>query len=382
MKSEKQRILHVIGNLEGGGAERQLQIMANNTDPERYHVSIIFLHRGTGQYTFNEGINLLQIPRGRKWNIISLWFRIYKAVKAYQPDILQLWLPEIVTIPASFAGKLSSAYIVSTARGSMRSVNIKKLQLRGLTGYIQHIMADKIVANFNPGKEPYFFRRLFSQKKGCVIRNAIVINKSGSTGPPVSLASKGTSFKIWYAGRVIPSKRLDILLDSFAELKKEGLDISLVICGTGIPKLLRQLKEKVRTNALEEHVIFPGYRDDWHSLAQDADLFVLPSTAEGMPNVLFEAMLLGIPCIAADIPVVSDIVSHKINIWMVKAGSRINLTSGIRKMYQSAPLRKQLAQAGQLYAKNFSVDKMMRAYNALYNNCKTDTKQSQPQMLY
>ncbi|MHC4070460.1 MAG: glycosyltransferase [Planctomycetota bacterium] len=366
MEDRKRRILHVIAALEGGGAERQLQILANNTDPERYHVSILFLHRGTGQYSFNEGIDLLQIPRGHKWNILSLWFRIYKAVKAYQPDIIQLWMPEIITIPAAFAGKFSGAYIISSARGSMRSVNFRKLQLRDLTRYIQHIITDKIVANFNPDKEPYFFRRLFSRKKGCVIPNAIVINQVKNILVPTSLTNRRASFAIWYVGRIIPSKRLDILLDSFVELRKEGLDISLVICGTGNPKLLRQLKEKFRANILEEHVIFLGYRDDWHSLAQYADLFVLPSTAEGMPNVLFEAMLLGIPCIAADIPVVSNIVSHKENIWLVNAGSQSSLAEGIRQMYQSASLRKEIAKKGQLYAGSFSIKRMSQAYNALY----------------
>jgi hypothetical protein len=149
MKSSKRKILHVIASLEGGGAERQLQIMANNTDPDRYHVSIIFLHKGTGQYVFNDEIDLIQIPRGRKWNIPLLWYRIYKAVKACQPDILQLWMPEILTIPAAFAGKFSGAYIISAARRSMRSVNSIKLHLRDLASYIQHMMADRIVANFS-----------------------------------------------------------------------------------------------------------------------------------------------------------------------------------------------------------------------------------------
>lgn len=358
--------MHVIAALEGGGAERQLQILANNTDHERYHVSIIFFHRGTGQYLYNEEIELLQIRRGHKWNIIPLWIRIYKAVKAYQPDILQLWMPEIITIPAAIAGKISGAYIISAARGSMRSVNFKKFQLRDLTRYIQHIMANRIVANFNPEKEPLLYRRLFSRKKGCVIRNAIVINQRKFIPAPVFWASKTTPFIIWYVGRIIPSKRLDLLLDSFIELRKEGLDISLVICGTGNPKLLKQLKGKIRINAQEKHVFFPGYRDDWHSLVRDADLFVLPSIAEGMPNVLLEAMLLGIPCIAADIPVVSDIVSHKEHVWLVKAGSQSSLSEGIRQMYNSDPLRTEIAKKGQLYAGSFSIERMSQAYDALY----------------
>jgi glycosyltransferase involved in cell wall biosynthesis len=369
MKNNKIKILHVIGNLEGGGAERQLQLLANNTSPDKYYIAILFLHRGTGQYIYNNGIDLLHIPRGQKWNLFSLWFRVYKAVMAFRPDILQLWLPEIVTLPAALAGKLSGAYILSSARGSMRYAN-NIISPRRLISYIQqHIMSDKIVANFNPDREPCFYRKLFSKKEGCVIPNAIVVEKPKTVVLPAALNSPKTAFKIWYAGRIISSKRLDILLDSFAELRKEGLDISLVICGTGLPKLLKQLKEKVKANNLEEHVIFLGYRDDWHSLAQNADLFVLPSTAEGMPNVLFEAMLLGIPCIATDIPVIRDLISHKINAWMVQAGSSASLTSGIREIYQSESLRKQLAQAGQLYAKSFSIEKMIQAYDILYTSC-------------
>jgi len=358
--------LHVIASLEGGGAERQLQIIANNTDPNRYHVSIIFLHKGTGQYIFNEGIELLQIPRGRKWDILSLWLRIYKAVKAYQPDILQLWLPEIVTIPAAFAGKFSGAYIISAARRSMRSVNSIKLGLRDRISYIQHIMADRIVANYNPDKEPFFFRKLFYKKNGLIISNAITIcqNKTSSRADlPVKTPD---SFLIWFTGRIAPEKRLDILLDSFIVLRRDGLNILLAICGEGKPDLTNHLKQKVRQASMQEHVSFLGYRKNWHDLARQADLFVLPSTSEGMPNVLFEAMLLGLPCIAADIPVICDTVRHKENVWMVKAGSQSSLSQGIRQMYHSVPLRKEMARKGQLYARSFSIKKMSQAYDTLY----------------
>ena len=369
--------MHVIASLEGGGAERQLQILANNTDPDSYHVSIIFLHKGTGQYVFNEGIDLLQIPRGRKWNILSLWFRIYKAVKAYQPDILQLWMPEVITIPAAFAGKLSGAYIISATRRSMRSVNSIKLRLRDRANYIQHIMADRIVANFNPDREPCSFRRLFSKKKGLVVPNAITVCHDQTPSEADLPVKTPDSFLIWFTGRIVPQKRLDILLDSFIALRKEGLDLSLAICGEGISDLTRCLKQKVQQAGMQDQVSFLGYRRDWHILARSADLFVLPSTAEGMPNVLFEAMLLGLACIATDIPAIQNILNHKETAWMVQAGSRTDMIAGIRKMYESPTLRKEIAKKGQLYTKKFSVEKMIRAYNALYNDCnKTTATQS------
>jgi len=367
MKVNKRRILHVIGNLEGGGAERQLQILVNNTDHGRYYVSIISLGKGNGQDLFEKKIDLIRISRGKKWNILSLWFRIYKAVKTLQPDILQLWLPEIVTIPAAIAGKLSGAYIISAARRSMRLVNSIKLCLRDRANYIQHLMADRIVANFNPTGEPYFFRKLFFRKNGLVIFNAISVCQDQASSEADFPAKKKGSFLIWYTGRIVPQKRLDLLLDSFIALRKEGLDLSLAICGEGIPELTCQLKQKVQQTEMQEHASFLGYRKDWHSLAKNADIFVLPSTAEGMPNVLFEAMLLGLACIATDIPAINSIVKHKENVLMVQAGSRTSLMAGIRKMYESPSLRKQLARSGQQYAKSFSVEKMTQAYEALYN---------------
>jgi glycosyltransferase involved in cell wall biosynthesis len=174
------------------------------------------------------------------------------------------------------------------------------------------------------------------------------------------------SFLIWYTGRIAPEKRLDILLDSFIALRTDGLDISLTICGQGNPDLTNHLKQKIEQADMQEHVCFLGYRKDWHGLAGQADLFVLPSTSEGMPNVLFEAMLLGLACIAANIPAINNLLEHKENVWLVKAGSQSSLSEGIRKMYESVPMRKEIAKKGQLYAGSFSIEKMVHAYDTLY----------------
>jgi len=365
--SKKIKILHVIGALEGGGAQRQLQILIKNTDTDKYRIGILCLHNKNYKYFSNLDIDLIEIPRGMKWNIFSLWFRIHKAVMAYQPDILHVYQPEIVTIPAAFTGRLSGVPIISSVLRSMRSVNSFKQRIRDHARCLQHLFADRIVANFNPEGEPFFLRKLFFRKKGLVIHNGIVVDMKKTTTVPVFLTNPMTSFLILYAARIVPQKRLDILLDSFIMLRKDGLDISLAICGEGHPDLTCLLKQKIQQASMQEYVSFLGYRQDWQFLAQNADLFILPSTSEGMPYVLFEAMLLGLPCIATDISVIRSVVSHKENIWLVQAGSQSSLTEGIREMYHSAPLRKKLAQAGQEHAKSFTVEKMVSKYENIYD---------------
>ena len=77
-------------------------------------------------------------------------------------------------------------------------------------------------------------------------------------------------------------------------------------------------------------------------------------------------MLLGLACIAADIPAINNLLEHKKNVWLVKAGSKSSLTEGIRQLYHSAPLRNEIAKKGQLYAGSFSIKRMSQAYDALY----------------
>ena len=374
MKGTKRRILHVIGCLEGGGAERQLQILTNHTDSQEYDIGIVYFHRGPGHNALRREIDLIQIPRGRKWNIPALWLRVFKTVLAYRPDIVQLWLPEIVTIPAALAAKYLNARVISCVRGSMRNVRSIKRRIRDRAGYLQHLFADTMVANFNPEGEPFFLRKLFSCKKGLVISNAIVVSHDKKPSGVDSPINKADSLLIWYTGRIIPLKRLELLLDSCITLRKDGLDLSLVICGEGSPRLTRRLKQKVRQTCMQEYVHFLGYRGDWHRLARNADLFVLPSTAEGMPNVLFEAMLLGLPCIATDIPAIRKMVKHKENAWVVQPGSRSSLMEGIRQMYHSEPLRKKLARQGQRYAMGFSIKRMTQAYDTLYQQMQRAAK--------
>jgi len=366
MKSRKRRILHVIGHLEGGGAERQLQILANNTAPDKYRIAILFLHRGTGQYIFDEGIDLLQLPRGSKWNILSLWFRIYKAVMAYQPDILHLWLPEIVTIPAALAGKRLLVPIISSIRRSMGKVNSVKQWIRDRAQYVQHLFACKIVANFNIDSTPFILRKLFSNKQGIVIPNAIRICHDKTPSEPDLPIRAKNSFLIWYTGRIVPRKRVDLLLDSFISLRNEGLDVSLVICGAGKAKMVDKLKQKARKLNMQKYVYFLGHRKDWHDLVYDADVFVLPSTSEGMPNVLFEAMLLGLPCIASDIPTTNHLIEHNEQALLFKPASQKDLTKAIRQLYFSDEKRKQLSRTGQEFVAKFSVEKTVLAYGAIY----------------
>ncbi len=114
-------------------------------------------------------------------------------------------------------------------------------------------------------------------------------------GIPVSRPSL-----VW-VGRMVPVKGLDVLLESCALLRDRGVDYHLYLVGDG--PLRRQLMARTEAHCLSAHITFVGPKlheelPDWY---RAADLTLLPSRSEGLPNVLRESLACGTPFVASDV---------------------------------------------------------------------------------
>jgi glycosyltransferase involved in cell wall biosynthesis len=116
------------------------------------------------------------------------------------------------------------------------------------------------------------------------------------------------------AGVLTPRKNFEILIRSLAGMEMK--DVFLLIVGESTTKEKgdygNDLKKEVEKLDLQGRVIFTGWLekgDLWRTL-RASDLFVLPSTREGMPNALLEALGCGTPCFGSNIPGIRDILCH------------------------------------------------------------------------
>ena len=106
--------------------------------------------------------------------------------------------------------------------------------------------------------------------------------------------------KVIFVGRLDEQKNIDSLLQLWAELRvAKSRSATLEICGTG--PLEDQLKLQAVQLNISDSVIFRGHVTDVYEYLSNADIFVLPSRAEGNSNAILEAMVAGLPIISTNV---------------------------------------------------------------------------------
>lgn len=140
----------------------------------------------------------------------------------------------------------------------------------------------------------------------------------------------GQRRRLLYSGRLVPQKRVDLVIDAFARLAGERPDWDLVIAGDGI--LGDELRGRV-PDSLRHRVVWTGFLDgNEPALAYHAaDLLVLPSAQEPWALVVMEAMAAGLPVVASDVVgAAREMVEDGISGRIFASGDVTNLADALR----------------------------------------------------
>lgn len=174
---------------------------------------------------------------------------------------------------------------------------------------------------------------------------------------------------ILHVGAYRPVKNGPTLIRTFAELKKRGIEHTLVLVGKPAQKF-NEVAKLIREFGLGEEVIPTGFvaDEDLPKLYNAADLFVLPSFKESFGHVLVEAMACGCPVVTSNVTCMPEVVGDAgILIDPYDANS---LAEGMYKVLTNSELRQDLREKGLQRAKLFSWEKCARetlkVYEELY----------------
>lgn len=351
------RILHIIHSLAGGGAERQLCEMLNQAEQTTMSMAVFCVNPCNREADFSEA-NLFVLSDASKypWGLVG---EVEKAIKTFRPDLIHCWLPVPVIVPAMIAAKKNGLPVVASYRN--------KKGFNGVYDFIEYwavkLMASAIASNNPPEQSNSAFYKLFQNKISAYIPNSISNECSAQRGQGVK--NNAQPFTILFVGRIFDAqKNWRTLLQGLKQVNLAG-DWRLLICGDGKEKA--ELLVEINALGLEKQVEILGYRDDVYSIMAAADVLVLPSWHEGMPNVVVEAMALSLPCIVSDIPAHQSLFTNEAGVSYIDPADASTLTAVIDSMLEGRIDLKDMAAQGLVFSSRFTPAKLMESYEKLYD---------------
>ena len=286
------KIMLYINVIYGGGAERVMVNLAKYFSENGYDTTLVTSFRSTGEYPLAPTVRRLtleetEIKQSRIKRNLSRIKKLRALCKAEKPDILISFMEE-----PNFRAILATRGLPVKTLVSVRNDPNKEYagKLGWFVGKVLLPMADGCVFQTSDAQK-WFPERL--QKKSRIIYNAVKEDFYQVERTPV----RG---EIVTCGRLTEQKNHKLLINAFAEVQKIYPYATLKIYGEGA--LREELQDQINTLDLNEKVFLMGATNNVAKALQTADLFVLSSDYEGMPNALMEAMAAGVPCISTDCP--------------------------------------------------------------------------------
>lgn len=363
-----------------GGAQRAVLFLSKGLNQALFEQVLI---TGEGGLLFDELAAITHVKKyvvpelTRRVGISSVWtdlsaiLKIRNILRNEKPNIVHTHTPKagVVGRWAAWAGGVP--IIIHTYHGLGFSdahpfwKRIPLIWIERLTALItQHFIA--VSKNNWKRGEAYGILR----KQDCeLIRSGIDLHAFLEVGRDKAAKKRelecGASVRI--VGAVAgfkPPKALDHLLRVAGMVSARVPNLKFLVVGDG--ELRPQLEALIRDLHLESVVTLMGWRKDIPELLRVFEVFILTSLWEGLPRVLVEARLAGLPVVAYDIDGVSEVIQNGESGFLVAPGDLEAMAGRIVELLNNESLRQKLGQGGGASLEEFSVANMLQRHTSLY----------------
>lgn len=332
------RILHVIGQMNRGGAESMIMNIYRKID--RIKIQFDFVVHTDSICDFDDEIKSLggkiyNCPRFTGTNIVSyikFWNEFFKEHKEYK--IIHGHIGSSASIYLEIAKK-NGLFTIAHSHSGGFDTGIKGSMYR-LFSYPTRFIADYFFACSESAGISRYGKRVVNNKTiFSVLKNAIDVNQYAFSEEirykkrkELDLENK---FVIGHVGRFDKAKNQEYLVEIFKLIVKKNENAILILIGDG--ELKSHIFEKVKNYGLGDRVIFTGVRSDVNELLQAMDVFVFPSIYEGLPVTVIEAQAAGLPCLISDtitneVCITALVQQLSIKQGIISWGEKIELLNG------------------------------------------------------
>jgi len=352
-----------IGSLVGGGAEKQVELLVNQLDPGRFDLRVGYVVDGSDMAAYPRSVCKRMLARTSKWRWDQIWKQVRSEFAEWQPDVVHVWLPEVISLPGAVCARFAGIPVVTSIRRSCYKGIGWRNWGRETLNILPHFFSNRIVANFSLEGELPPLKAFWKWRAARVIPNGVRPSRLNSEALHRNL-SINKPLKFVFVGRFAPQKRLPFLIEVLSKVTE--IPWKLTVFGRGSSIDEHTIKARVHQLGLEERIHFAGFVSDWREVASDFDYMLFPSVSEGMPNVVVEAMAEGLPVIAGRIPELSPILSDEKNGFYFQPDDANSLLQTIRRVHRQRDHYSNLARGALETARRFSLEALGTTYARLY----------------
>lgn len=295
------RVLQVIGVMDRGGAETMIMNLYRAMDRNKVQFDFLVHEQRDGDYDdeiHQLGGRFFRVPRFTGINE-HLYRKQVRALLAEHPE----W-----GIVHGHIGSCAPIYLGEAKRAGRYAIAHSHAQnfLGGLSGIAFNVVAhpvrrvaDYFMACSREAGLDRFGQRIVEGDCFSIVPNGVDLSQYSCNQQAHECAKEQLGLAgvpvFGHVGRLAPEKNHAFLLDVFACLRQQLPDAVLIMAGRG--PLEDELREKARRLGLDGNALFLGVCEDVPAVLRAMDVFVFPSTSEGLPMAAVEAQASGLPCL-------------------------------------------------------------------------------------
>ncbi|MBR4333252.1 MAG: glycosyltransferase [Clostridia bacterium] len=371
IKEQKKKILFLIHDLGGGGAEKVLVNLVNHMDHERFDVHVTALFGGgVNENALNDQVHYRCVWK-RSFPANSRILRRMPAEWLHKICVKEKYDVEIAYLEDICAKVISGCSSKTTDLVCWIHTDLhdKSVASRGFASFEESQRGFAKFGRFVSVSETVqeSFLSIYPNVQNAVVRyNTLETERilAQKDEPIEDDLFRQDEIKLTAVGKICQLKGFDRLARIVKRLRDDGLPVHLYALGTGPDQ--RQIEAYLAENGLSDYYTFLGYQTNPYKYVAKCDLFVCASHAEGFSTAATEALIVGTPVCTVEVSGMKEMLGAHNEWGVVTENDDEALYQGIKRLVSDPALLSHYREKAKERGKTFSTENTVKAVEALF----------------